>query len=189
MGDMQDVSEFFDKRVGDASDSELSDDESRRVTLAQDFNRVAHADSESKIILQEIGPRMELELVKVEEGMCDGRVLYHAYVKKSADEIKTLEQKKTEREKLRKQRRLEQETNVKRKARDKEMKADAERQRQGKSKKKPSNQDEYKNEYDREAEEADERKWQEAFKKEEKEWQEGDTYEAPKKRRRPSREA
>jgi len=188
MGDMQDVSEFFDKRAGDASESDLSDDESRRVTLAQDFNRVAHADSESKIVLQEIGPRMELELVKVEEGMCDGRVLYHAYVKKTADEIKTLEQKKAEREKLRKQRRIEQELNVKRKARDKDMKADAERQRQGKSKKKSSDAvDEFKNDYDREGDAADEKRWQEAFKKEEKEWQEGETYEAQKKKPRKSR--
>ena len=52
--------------------------------LTQDFNRVAHADSTSKIVLSEIGPRMELELVKVEEGMCDGRVLYRACVQKSA---------------------------------------------------------------------------------------------------------
>jgi ribosome biogenesis protein SSF1/2 len=173
---MQDVSEFFDKRVGDASDSEGSDDESRRVHLTQDFNRVAHADSTSKIILNEIGPRMELELVKVEEGMCDGRVLYHAYVKKTAEEVKTLEQKKVEREKLRKRRRVEQEANVKRKAREKEIKADAERARQGKSKKKSSAVDEFGNVRDVEGEAEDDAKWAAAFEREEKEWQEGDVY-------------
>jgi ribosome biogenesis protein SSF1/2 len=176
LGDTQDVSEFFDKRVGDASDSEGSDDESRRVHLTQDFNRVAHADSTSKIILNEIGPRMELELVKVEEGMCDGRVLYHAYVKKTAEEVKTLEQKKVEREKLRKRRRVEQEANVKRKAREKEIKADAERARQGKSKKKSSAVDEFGNVRDVEGEAEDDAKWAAAFEREEKEWQEGDVY-------------
>lgn len=30
----------------------------------------------------QIGPRMELEVVKVEEGMCSGRVLYHSYVQR-----------------------------------------------------------------------------------------------------------
>ena len=179
MGDMQDVSEFFDKRAGDASDSEASDDESRRVHLTQDFNRVAHADSTSKIVLSEIGPRMELELVKVEEGMCDGRVLYHAYVQKSADEIKTLEQKKAEREKLRKRRRLEQEQNVKRKAREKELKADAERARQGKEKKKKKTDpdlDAYGNPRAAAGEAAAAAKWVAAFEREEREWQEGDVF-------------
>lgn len=185
MGDLQDVSEFFDKRVGDASDSEGSDDESKRVHLAQDFNRVAHADSTSKIVLQEIGPRMELELVKVEEGMCDGRVLYHAYVEKTPEEIKTLEQKKVEREKLRKKRRLEQEANVKRKARDKELKAEAERLRQGKKAKKSTNKsDDFANARDADGDAEDDRRWAEAFAKEEKEWQEGDVYEEKKKSRK-----
>ena len=181
LGELQDVSEFFDKRVGDASDSEGSDDESRRVHLTQDFNRIAHADSTSKIVLSEIGPRMELELVKVEEGMCDGRVLYHAYVKKTADEIKTLEQKKADREKLRKKRRLEQEANVKRKNREKEARADAERERQGKPGKKKSPLDEYGNERDLEGEKEDDAKWAAAFEKEEREWREGDEYDAKTK--------
>lgn len=32
----------------------------------------------------QVGPRLELEVVKVEEGLCDGKVLFHSYVKKSA---------------------------------------------------------------------------------------------------------
>jgi ribosome biogenesis protein SSF1/2 len=108
--------------------------------------------------------------------MCDGRVLYHAYVKKTAEEVKTLEQKKVEREKLRKRRRVEQEANVKRKAREKEIKADAERARQGKSKKKSSAVDEFGNVRDVEGEAEDDAKWAAAFEREEKEWQEGDVY-------------
>lgn len=34
---------------------------------------------------------MELELVKVEEGLCDGRVLYHAYMAKTPEEAAELE--------------------------------------------------------------------------------------------------
>ena len=34
----------------------------------------------------QVGPRLELEVVKVEEGLCDGKVLFHSYVKKSAGE-------------------------------------------------------------------------------------------------------
>ena len=33
----------------------------------------------------QIGPRMELELVKAEEGLCGGKVLYHALVSKNAE--------------------------------------------------------------------------------------------------------
>jgi ribosome biogenesis protein SSF1/2 len=35
------------------------------------------------IRLTEIGPRLRLELVKVEEGMCDGKVMFHRYVHKT----------------------------------------------------------------------------------------------------------
>lgn len=34
----------------------------------------------------QIGPRMELEVVKVEEGLCDGKVLFHSFVQKTAGE-------------------------------------------------------------------------------------------------------
>lgn len=34
----------------------------------------------------QVGPRLELEVVKVEEGLCDGKVLFHSYVKKSRGE-------------------------------------------------------------------------------------------------------
>ena len=42
----------------------------------------------------QIGPRMELEVVKVEEGMCDGRVLFHAHVQKSDAERAALQERK-----------------------------------------------------------------------------------------------
>lgn len=42
----------------------------------------------------QIGPRMELEVVKVEEGLCDGRVLFHSHVNKSPAERAALQQRK-----------------------------------------------------------------------------------------------
>ena len=35
-----------------------------------------------------MGPRLELEVVKVEEGLCDGRVLFHKYQQRSAEEAR-----------------------------------------------------------------------------------------------------
>ncbi len=39
----------------------------------------------------QVGPRLELELVKVEEGLCEGRVLYHAHVAKTVEEAAELQ--------------------------------------------------------------------------------------------------
>ena len=36
--------------------------------------------------MHELGPRLTLELVKVEEGVCDGPVLFHAHVSKTEEE-------------------------------------------------------------------------------------------------------
>ena len=77
LGNLTDVSEFSEKAAAgaasDASDSEGEDAVAARVDLTQDYNRVAKADTRSRVILQEIGPRMELELVKVEEACAGAR--------------------------------------------------------------------------------------------------------------------
>ena len=122
--------------MSDASDSEGEDAVNARVDLAQDYNRVAHANTRSRVILQEVGPRMELELMKVEEGMCEGRVLYHAYVQKTEEEVLELEQKKVDKEALRKKRREEQEANVRRKAKEAAEKAAIEEEMAGLGRKK-----------------------------------------------------
>lgn len=51
---------------------------------------------------------MELEVVKVEEGMCAGRVLYHSFVTKSAAEAQAQQKDIDERERLRAERRRQQ---------------------------------------------------------------------------------
>ena len=111
LGNLTDVSEFFDKAGAGAAGAPATArarTRLRRVDLTQDYNRVAKADTRSRVILQEIGPRMELELVKVEEGMCEGRVLYHAYVNKTEEEVLALERKKVDADALRKKRKEEQ---------------------------------------------------------------------------------
>jgi ribosome biogenesis protein SSF1/2 len=40
--------------------------------------------------LTEIGPRMRLCLIKVEEGFCSGEVLYHKHVTKTPEEVAAL---------------------------------------------------------------------------------------------------
>jgi ribosome biogenesis protein SSF1/2 len=46
--------------------------------------------SMSAIRLHEIGPRLKLKLVKIEEGVCDGEVLYHDLIQKTPEELVVL---------------------------------------------------------------------------------------------------
>ena len=65
--------------------------------------------------LVELGPRMKLELVKIEEGILSGEVLYHSYIKKTQQEIEQLKKNASQKAYLKMSRRKEQEENVKRK--------------------------------------------------------------------------
>ncbi|THU65188.1 hypothetical protein C4D60_Mb05t01040 [Musa balbisiana] len=51
----------------------------RQLSLASDLDRVNRASTQSAVRLQEIGPRMTLHLVKVEEGLCSGAVIYNDF--------------------------------------------------------------------------------------------------------------
>lgn len=85
---LQDVSDFVTK-AGYGSESE-ADDEAATVNLSSDIGRVNRASTKSAVKLQEIGPRMRLQLVKIEEGLCTGGVLFNEYgnvnAKKSENE-------------------------------------------------------------------------------------------------------
>ncbi|SMN18212.1 similar to Saccharomyces cerevisiae YHR066W SSF1 Constituent of 66S pre-ribosomal particles, required for ribosomal large subunit maturation [Maudiozyma saulgeensis] len=67
------------------------------------------------IRLTEVGPRLTLKLVKLEEGICSGKVLYHEYVHKTDAEIKKLEKRHLAKMRLKEERRKEQEANIARK--------------------------------------------------------------------------
>lgn len=67
---------------------------------------------QSAIRLTEIGPRMRLQLIKVEEGMNDGLVLYHALKTKTEKELEALERKRAKAAALKARRRKEQEERV-----------------------------------------------------------------------------
>ncbi|KAI8574104.1 hypothetical protein RHMOL_Rhmol01G0328700 [Rhododendron molle] len=74
---LQDVSDFVTK-AGYGSESE-ADEEAATVSLPSDLGRVNRASTKSAVKLQEIGPRMTLQLMKVEEGLCSGGVIFSEY--------------------------------------------------------------------------------------------------------------
>jgi len=129
LGGCADVADFLARGTGEASDSEGEDGAAARVTLAQGVRGAGNeAGAQSSIRLQEIGPRMDLELLKVEEGLCSGAVLYHAHIEKSAEDAAQLERAARGKDALKAQRRAQQEANVARKQSEADTKLQAREQ-------------------------------------------------------------
>mmetsp|Transcript_10770 Transcript_10770/g.22337 ORF Transcript_10770/g.22337 Transcript_10770/m.22337 type:complete len:97 (-) Transcript_10770:9-299(-) len=70
---------------------------------------------QSVVKLHEIGPRLELVPVKIEEGVCDGKVLFHKYNTRSEKEVRQQDKEKKDAADLKRKRREAQERNVERK--------------------------------------------------------------------------
>lgn len=80
------------------------------------------------IKLSELGPRLTLRLTKVEEGLCDGRVMWHEYIHKTRAEEKELEATWAKRNKLREERKAIQKDNVERKKKERGNKGEQEQE-------------------------------------------------------------
>ncbi|PZC74032.1 hypothetical protein B5X24_HaOG208401 [Helicoverpa armigera] len=116
----KDMSEFFDK-AGMLSESEFEDDPNAQVILPQNLaSRGAAAESKSAIRLFELGPRISFQLIKVEDGLMDGEVLFHELVEKTEEEKALIKKKREQKRKLKEKRKAQQEENVKRKQKEKE---------------------------------------------------------------------
>jgi len=111
-----------------ASDSE-PEDETSHVTLPQSLNKNNKKSTTSALKLVELGPRLRLKLYKVERGLSNGDVMYHAFVKKTAEEAAELKKRKESENTLKKRRREEQEANVAKKMAVKEEKREGKRRR------------------------------------------------------------
>eukprot|EP00549_Striatella_unipunctata_P015319 CAMPEP_0118682800 /NCGR_PEP_ID=MMETSP0800-20121206/5678_1 /TAXON_ID=210618 ORGANISM="Striatella unipunctata, Strain CCMP2910" /NCGR_SAMPLE_ID=MMETSP0800 /ASSEMBLY_ACC=CAM_ASM_000638 /LENGTH=391 /DNA_ID=CAMNT_0006579213 /DNA_START=38 /DNA_END=1213 /DNA_ORIENTATION=- len=114
---------------GAMSDSE-AEDETSHVVLPQKYAGKGNSKSQkSALKLVELGPRLRLKLYKVERGLGSGDVMYHAYIKKSLEEVKERKEKEEREAALKKQRRDEQNSNVERKRKAKEEKLERKKQK------------------------------------------------------------
>jgi ribosome biogenesis protein SSF1/2 len=87
LGNCKDISEFIE-RGGNLSESEGEDATVETVGVSQKLStRGTKGVDEVGIKLVELGPRLKLQLIKVEEGLMDGQVLYHKLSKKTDKEI------------------------------------------------------------------------------------------------------
>jgi ribosome biogenesis protein SSF1/2 len=69
--------------------------------------------------LVELGPRLKLRLNKVEEGLCEGKVMWHEYIAKSSEEVKTMEKNWDHKRKEKDQRKKQQKENIEKKKQEK----------------------------------------------------------------------
>lgn len=140
LGQYADISDFIVKDFA-ASDSEFEDNEENQVliskeeqpkkrknpsessphNLANNTDSANNMNSRKSIKLVELGPRLELKLIKIEKDLCQGEVLYHSFVKKTAEEMRNLQESQKLKGQIKESRKRKQEENVKRKELDKEL--------------------------------------------------------------------
>lgn len=140
LGKLEDVADYIlDPASGgytSASETELDTDAevevtqttTQRILSKRELQKKQKGDKEKKrdteersnvekraVKLVELGPRMRLRLVKVEEGVCEGRVMWNEFVTKTKEEEKELDEKWDKRRKEKEERKKEQRENVERK--------------------------------------------------------------------------
>ncbi|XP_029662324.1 protein Peter pan [Formica exsecta] len=110
----QDISDFLTKPT--MSESEAEDDETSHVTLSQKLSsRGNHTNSKSAIRLYELGPRITLQLIKVENGLLDGEILFHEFIHKTEEEKLAIKKMREKKQKLKEKRKRIQEENKRKK--------------------------------------------------------------------------
>ena len=83
---------------GESSESEMDDLPESKIVLPEDYQDKKKGSSVA-IKLHELGPRMKMKLIKIEEGFCRGNVVFHSIIKMSKTEIiKQSESLKSKRE-------------------------------------------------------------------------------------------
>ncbi|XP_061557187.1 suppressor of SWI4 1 homolog [Phycodurus eques] len=121
MSKFEDISELMMKGAN-LSESEAEQDGEHNITeLPQVYSgRGNMASEQSAIRLTEIGPRMTLQLTKIQDGMAGGNVMYHATISKTEEDIQEILQRKEAQMKAKAERRKKQEKNVAQKTKQKE---------------------------------------------------------------------
>jgi ribosome biogenesis protein SSF1/2 len=117
LGALEDIAQLLDRDGYSSESGAETDQETEAVTLPQDYKgRGAKKSQQCAIKLTELGPRLELELLKIEEGVCEGNVIYHKHVVKTPAEAAELVQRAADKAESKAERKRVQEENIQRKA-------------------------------------------------------------------------
>ncbi|KAJ5218932.1 Brix domain-containing protein [Penicillium cinerascens] len=109
---------------------EVAESTTRKVLNKREAQRQKAGDNAEKkpstpgvekraVKLVELGPRLKLRLMKVEDGVCDGRVMWHDFITKSEKEIRALDQNWAVKRKEKAARKKQQRENIEKKKKDK----------------------------------------------------------------------
>lgn len=129
LGKLEDISEYMLDPAAAAggyiSESEVEDDAqvevlNPTVRQAGKRKRINKGPEKRSIHLVELGPRLTLEMMKIEDGLADGKTLWHSYEKKTKEQEQALERRHAQKKSIREQRRKEQLENVRKKKEEKE---------------------------------------------------------------------
>ncbi|KAK3739595.1 hypothetical protein QZH41_011222, partial [Actinostola sp. cb2023] len=123
MSKLDDISDYvLGAGCGYGSESEGEEPVDSNVTLPQSLPGRGNIKSQkSAIRLTEMGPRLVIQLVKIEDGLCSGEVLFHEFITKTEAEVRALKEKREKKRKLKENRKKIQDENVKRKEKEKEL--------------------------------------------------------------------
>ncbi|KAH8695396.1 Brix domain-containing protein [Talaromyces proteolyticus] len=143
LGKLEDVSDYLLDPTGggytSASETELDTDAeveitentTKKVLSRRELQRMKSGDKASEkqtskpnvekraVKLIELGPRMKLRLMKVEEGLCGGRIMWHDFIKKSEKDIKKMDDEWNRRKNEKEARKKQQKANIEKKKQDK----------------------------------------------------------------------
>ncbi|KAG7223193.1 hypothetical protein INR49_015801 [Caranx melampygus] len=113
MSKFEDISELLMKGAN-LSESEAEQDGEHNITeLPQVYSgRGNMASQQSAVRLTEIGPRLTLQLTKIQEGMGEGNILYHSLITKTEEEIQEILNRKEAQLKEKEDRKKKQAQNV-----------------------------------------------------------------------------
>lgn len=89
--------------------------EARRASGSEGIKSTRPEAEKRSVKLVELGPRMKLRMTKVEEGVCNGKVMWHDYLQKTNEEMREMETVWEKRKQEKEERRRIQKENVEKK--------------------------------------------------------------------------
>lgn len=106
---------------------EVAENTTRKILNKREMQRQKAGDKADKkavptpgvekraVKLVELGPRLRLRLMKIEDGVCEGRIMWHDFIKKSEQEVRSLDKSWETRRKQKDQRKKQQKENIEKK--------------------------------------------------------------------------
>ena len=92
-----------------------------QANVEDNAKRISTGVEKRAVKLVELGPRLKLRMVKVEEGVCGGKVMWHEYLSKSTEEANQMDAVWEQRRKEKEERKRVQKENVERKRKENGM--------------------------------------------------------------------